>query len=404
MVWKKAKNSTIEDFIYAGFVCSLFSLPFGTSPPIIFASLAVLLWLFSGKFFTLRHYYIGKKWFWPILALILLPWIGLTYSSDVSGLGIKFAKKTHYWIYCLSLASVCYQRRSFQYLIVAFIAGLTVNAFIGLFQFMGILSPVDGWYLGLSSGYSALSVFLVIGVLMTSFYFREENKSLNRFVLGLLMGLLFFHLIILEGRAAYLSLILLSPMIIRNLFHGIGMTKGLITIVVLLGLMALSPVVRDRVAKSIEQIQYHINAPSDSAWGKKYSDQQDRFYMWNHAVKIFIKNPFLGIGTGDYQTEMVKTGDPDAPLIAHPHNNILYMAVSFGIIGIAVLFWFFWEITANAWRERNTELGYFLLIISLAIFVSGLVNTQILDANTAFFLAIAAGLQQGLKRFSNETP
>ena len=144
-----------------------------------------------------------------------------------------------------------------------------------------------------------------------------------------------------------------------------------------------------------------MNPKNDSAWGKKYTIHQDRFYMWRGAIRIFLSNPLFGIGTGGYQTEMKRIGDPEAPPIAHPHNNILYMAVSFGILGLIVLFWFFWEIISNAWRERNTLLGYFILTVSLVIFISGLFNSQILDANTAFFLAIATGLQQGLKEFSD---
>lgn len=400
MVWKKIKNSNIEDLIFTGFICALFTLPFGTSPPIIFASLAVVIWLFSGKFITLRKYYIGERWFWPIIALVLLPWIGLIYSPDPSGLGMKFAEKTHYWIYCMALASICYRQRSLQYLIHAFLAGLAINALIGLIQFMGFLPSVDGWYLGLSSGYSALSIFLVTGIIMTSFYFRKRRKPAHFALLGLLMALLFFHLIILEGRGGYLTFIVLSPMIIRNLFQGVGWVKVSVTIIVLLSLMGLSPVVRNRVAQSVSQLQYHMSAPSGSAWGAKYTEHQDRFYMWNGALKIFLSHPLWGIGTGGYQTEMKRVGDPDAPLIAHPHNNILYMAVSFGIIGIIVLFWFFWEMLSNAWKERRTLLGYFILSVALVIFISGFVNTQILDANTAFFLALSAGLQQGLQRFS----
>jgi O-antigen ligase len=217
------------------------------------------------------------------------------------------------------------------------------------------------------------------------------------------MVLLFFHLVILEGRGGYLTFILLSPMILLNLIRSLGLLKTTITVIVLLGLIFLSPIVRERASLTIDEIQYHINAPSESAWGGIYSHWQDRFYMWNKAVKIFLAHPFIGIGTGGYQTEMARIGDPEAPPIAHPHNNILYMAVSFGILGIIVLFWFFWEIMSNAWKERKTPLGYFILSVALVIFVSGFVNTQILDANTAFFLAIATGLQQGLKQFSNAT-
>jgi len=63
--------------------------------------------------------------------------------------------------------------------------------------------------------------------------------------------------------------------------------------------------------------------------------------------------------------------------------------------------WFFWEILRNAWEERNTPLGFFVLSTALVILVSGLVNSQILDAGTAFLLAVVTGLQNGFPKFAH---
>jgi len=44
------------------------------------------------------------------------------------------------------------------------------------------------------------------------------------------------------------------------------------------------------------------------------------------------------------------------------------MAVSFGLIGVFAILWFFWEIIKNAWSERDTPLGFFILSTALVIF------------------------------------
>ena len=88
--------------------------------------------------------------------------------------------------------------------------------------------------------------------------------------------------------------------------------------------MSLSPIVRDRVQLSIDQLKFHMNADPEEAWGREYTPNQDRFYMWNGAVHIFLDNPVFGTGTGAYQT-VLKEKNPEAPLMAHPHNDILYM-------------------------------------------------------------------------------
>lgn len=121
--------------------------------------------------------------------------------------------------------------------------------------------------------------------------------------------------------------------------------------------------------------------------------------MWNGAVRIFKDHPFLGVGTGGYSTVLKKMGSPDDPIIAHPHNDFLYMAVSYGLIGVAAFFWLFGEIIKNAFTQRHNFLGFFVLSSTLVILVSGLFNAQILDAGMAFFLAVTVGLQQGFPQF-----
>jgi O-antigen ligase len=78
----------------------------------------------------------------------------------------------------------------------------------------------------------------------------------------------------------------------------------------------------------------------------------------------------------------------------------LYMAVSYGLIGVAVFIWFFWEILRNALKERDTALGYFILCTALVLLINGLFNTTILDAGTVLLWSLAVGLQRALPKFA----
>ena len=244
-----------------------------------------------------------------------------------------------------------------------------------------------------------MSTYLVLGILMVSYYFRGAQDKRHRLLPAGLMVFYFFHLIILEGRVGFLTFFVLCPLIVRNLLARPGILKISAICVLLLGAMFISPVVRDRVSLSMDELKHHMSADPGSAWGREYSEKQDRFYMWYGAIQIFLDNPVLGIGTGGYQTVMKQRGKPDWPVHAHPHNSFLYMAVSFGMIGVLLLLWFFWEIIKNSWKERDTESGFFVLSVSLVIFVSGFVDTQIADSGTAFLLALATGLQNGFSKF-----
>lgn len=381
--------------------CGLFfALPLGTSPPNVLGVLAALVWLFSGTVVQKRRVYLGKSWFWPVLVLILLPWFGLLYSNDPAGLGIKFAKKTHYWVYGLALASLSFETFPPHRLIQAFILGLALNAGVAILQFAGLLPMINKISYGLGLGYSSLAAYLVLGILMASYYFRETEEKRTRILLGLLMTGYFFHLVILLGRVGFFTFLVLSPVIVRNFFKTFSFYKISLVCLLLIVAMSFSPVVRDRVALSISQIRHHLSADPESAWGREYTDYQDRFYMWYGAVRIFLDNPLLGVGTGGYTAALKARGKPDWPSIAHPHSNILYMAANFGLVGILAFLWFFAELIRNSWEARHTPQGFFVLATALVILVGGLVDTQIVDAATAFLVSVATGLQGGFSKFA----
>jgi O-antigen ligase len=399
MDWQAFKKRKGDALLYSVLVLVFFSMSLGTSLVTIFGVFSLFVWLFAGKIKGIGKI-LKETWFWPVLVFMVLPWVGLLYTPDLSGLGIDYASKSHYWLYTITVASISFVFFPPERLIQAFLGGLALNAVVAICQFAGILPLTRGYeYRGFGEGYGVLSVFLIVGILVTAYYFGKAAEKKTKVLLSLLMILYFFHLIIMQGRAGYVTFVLLSPLVIHTLFRRIGFLKIVLACVCLLGLMSLSPVVRERVILSIDQLEHHVHAEGDGAWGKEYTTHQDRFYMWYGAVSIFLEKPFLGVGTGGYQTVLKQRGKPSDPAMAHPHNNLLHMAVSYGIVGIVAYLWIFVETIRNSWKQRETPVGFFVLSVAIVIFVGGLFNTTILDVGTLFLLAVAVGLQQAFPEF-----
>jgi O-antigen ligase len=389
------------DFLIYWLICGAFlAMPLGTSPPLICGGLAALVWIVSGKPVIRWRAYVGQSWFWPVAVLILLPWIGLLYSPDPSGFGQDFAGKTYYWLYGFVVAAIPFDRFSSERLIHAYLLGLAVNALVAILQLVGIFPIMNPLAYGLGLGYSTMASYLVLGILMASFYFRETESPKKRILYSLLLGGYFFHLIILGGRAWFFTLLLVSPLVLRNLLGRFKILKMSLAYVAIFGIVLLSPIVRDQISRTIDQIKHHLSMNPDLAWGKEYDETENRLYMWRGAIQIFIEHPLFGVGTGGFPIVLHEKGDPDWPYAAHPHSNFLYMAVSFGLIGILALIWFFWEVFKNAWGERYTPLGFFVGSTALVIFINGLFTTEIVDGASAFLLSVATGLQNGLPKFS----
>lgn len=395
--WFNDNPLSAEAMLFGILAAALFSMPLGTAPPTALSIAAAAVWLFSGTAFRAREIYLREPWCRPVYALILLPWVFLIHSPDTGGIGLDYAGKTYYWVYALTLAAVA-ARPDRERLVQAFLAGLAVNALVGLMQLAGLYPPTNGWYSGFGRGYSTLSAYLVLGMLMASYYFRTvSDLRFKHLSLGL-GGLYFFHLIILQGRTGYVTFVALLPVILRNLLPRVHPVRIAAVALLLAGLMFLSPIVRERVRLSAAQITYHFQAEPEKAWGREYTDKLDRFYMWYGAVRIFLDHPLAGAGTGGFQAARLAMGKPGDPTIAHPHNDLLHMAASYGLVGVAVFVWFFWTLLRNGWRNRKTPEGYFVLSCGLVVLVSGLLNAQILDAGMALLVAYTAGLQQAFSR------
>lgn len=401
--WYKKHKVSEENLLVGVLSLVFFTMPLGISLPTIFCGIAVGIWLLSGRAIQAWPIYLRSSWCWPVLMLMVLPWFGLLYAPDSKGLGLDLAGKTHYWLYGLVIASVG-RNVPKERLIQAFLLGMAFNALIGGLQFAQILPYKKvGWYIGLGAGYSTLSAYLVVGMLAASFMCKTAREAKKRLYSFGILALFFFHLIILPARSGYVVFLLLLPVIIRNIFPKINRFKIGLVSVLLMGLIFASPIVRMRMSLAIEQLNYHMHTTKSKAWGREFTIHQDRFFMWRSAVQIFWEHPFLGVGTGGYQAALKAKSNTDIPVIAHPHNDLLFMAVHYGMLGIIVFVWFFAQLIRNSWRERDTPLGFFIFSTALVILITGLFNAQMIDAGMAMLLALTTGLQQGLSRFAANT-
>ncbi|MFC1820570.1 hypothetical protein ACFLZG_05755, partial [Thermodesulfobacteriota bacterium] len=267
-------------FLFCG---AFFIMPMGTSPFTILGGCALILWVFSGEFIRRRYRYLGESWLFPVLAIIGLYWIGLIWSHDPSGLGIKFAKKSHYWLYALAIACIPLSNNSTDNLIRSFLIGLFINALVGLLQFANIIPIISRFgtvYTGFYGGYNTLGILLVLGMMAASFYLKAAEDKKGKIIYAFLMLTYFFHLTILVGRGSYFTFAILSPFIIYNIFHKKGLMVTLIVWLFAIMLMFSSPIVQDRLYVTIDAIEEHFNAKEAFIAGEKYSASLDRIYMW----------------------------------------------------------------------------------------------------------------------------
>lgn len=392
----------IDKFLFWGLCLMLFFIPLATSPTIITGGIVLALWLFSGKFIKDRHQWLNQAWLIPVIIFMLLPWMGLLWTNDVTT-GLDFAKKSYYWLYAFAIASLTLSRHSVTTLLNAFIAGLTLFSIVSLMQALEIIPmmPMIKELPTISTKSITGSLLLVFGMLILSFYFTKASAAKQKGLIISLMLLFFLTLSIGIGRSGYFAFVILSPLIVYNLIGQRHIIKVAVVTVVIIGALFLSPTVQDRIILAANDIKAYQESNPNTSVGL-------RLHMWQGAVKMFLENPILGVGTGGYQLAMKEYQTPQlAPQFhnfSQPHNSYLYIAANFGIVGLILFLWIFVILLKNGWQHRQHIVGFSILAFTLVLLIGSLTDAQIIATATGQLFAIFVGMQRHLmkKTISND--
>ncbi|MCX7918697.1 MAG: O-antigen ligase family protein [bacterium] len=389
--------------LYYSFLGVFFFLPIATAPGVIFAVLAILIWLGSGLFWKEKSRWLHQPWFIPAVILMLLPWLGLLYSENLP-YGLKIAKKSYLWFTGFALASVTFtEKENPKKLISAFLIGLAFNASVSILQNMPFFK---GWlellplhfdfpvgFLDLT-GHITLSLFLVFGILLLSFYFQRVTTRTFQSIIIAGIVLYFIDLILVQGRTGYLAFLFLSPILFSNVFGEKRRKLILFCILIIFILFAIAPPVQKRIQEVVNEVkQFQAGNPETSIG--------HRLYFWKGAWKICLTHPIIGVGTGDYGLEMKRLQaanvlPPISIEITHAHNTFLHLAVSFGIWSVFVLCWLLGILLKTGLKYRHTEIGFMVLIFSLIYIIGSFTDTLIYRHQTLYLFALIVGLQSAL--------
>lgn len=376
-----------DNLIWACIVLTFFLLPTGTAPPLVSFGLAVFVWLFSGKCLHAKSIFV-KPWFYPVIPIVVFPWIGLLYSQNLD-LGLDYALKTKYWIAVFLTAGVCINPERFPHLLKGFWAGLMCGAILAFFQLLGVIEPIRNAFLGFGVAHTLISMYLIIGMLTASRYFKQAKSFYGKVLLLFFLVAFLFHLAVLENRTSYLIFGLVSPLIAGNILFGFSKKIKIAACMLLLAALLSSPTVRTEIVGTIHSIQ----EKKDSILKGENVREFPRVFIYKSAVEIIAAHPLTGVGTGSIAEITEKKGH----LVSHPHNNFLYMGASFGILGILACIWLYTKMFMVSFRKKDSVQGYFVFSTCIVLFLAGMLDTSLLNTGTLLFMALSYGMLNHLE-------
>ena len=181
-----------------------------------------------------------------------------------------------------------------------------------------------------------------------------------------------FNMFITGGRAGQVMFFAMLVILIFQ-FFGKQRTKALLLISIVIPLIFItaystSPLFKDRVNDTIHDIVQYDNS--------KISAVGYRINFAQNSWELIKKNPFLGVGTGDFPSEYKKINQlrsPQLPNATNPHNMYVLVLAQLGIVGlISMLSIFYYQIKLSFLEENKffRDVGITLPLLFLVIMLS----------------------------------
>lgn len=368
-------------------------LPVGTAPLTLSSLLALAICLLSGVCSRDRADWQGQGWVLPLTLLIILPWAGMAWSSVPIGQSMHIAEKSHYWLFGFVSASAIKSTGSLRCILISYIAGTSIIGVMVLLFLNGLIPETAYLHNFLFRSYLTFSLLLVISIALLAFFYKTAPWP-SRLLLIALMLLLALTITQLKGRSAYLSLALLSPWIYVTMMGRRRLIPVLAALLLTFMLMFSSGTVRERIAlvpKEIKLYQTGVVSSYLLADGSSIPSSVGlHLQMWKGALEIFQRYPLFGAGTNGFQYEADKLYPGQG--YSHPHNSYLFVAVSYGLAGLALYGWLLVVTVKRAWRTRDDLSGYSILAILSVILIGSLTDTVILSVAPGILLGFTVGI------------
>jgi len=330
-------------------IAAFFLLPLTVSGNNLAIWLAVLLWFFSGDYKD-KFYKIKKnKLALSSIVFFLIHLLGLFWSENISW-GLEIVRKMLPFFFVLPIFLTITRKDNVKFYISAFLLAISISETLSYLIWFGVIEPFkyaqlhDPTPLMSHISYNpflAFAIYLVLNKLFSDEFLSQFERALYTFF-TLTMSV---NMFITGGRAGQVMFFAAIIIVMFQYFKN-SQTKAILTSIALITFISysaftFSPLFKDRVMKGVENVT-KFEENKNTPIGQRVT------FVINSYV-LFIENPIIGVGTGDFPEEykrINKTNSPDVVATVQPHNMYLLVLAQLGIIGlISFLIIFYYQIT-----------------------------------------------------------
>jgi hypothetical protein len=152
-----------------------------------------------------------------------------------------------------------------------------------------------------------------------------------------------------------------------------------------------SPYLRERVERVALEYREYTETFRPTSTGQ-------RLEYWRQSIQSIAEAPLFGHGTGStrqlFDREAVGKTGAWAQSISNPHNQTLYVAVQWGLLGCIVLYAMWW-FQLLLFRDSSFP-AWIGLIVVVQNIVSSLLNSHLFDFHEGWIYVLGVGVAGGM--------
>jgi len=315
------------------------------------------------------------------LIFLLFALISITKSENIQESTIILSRYFTLFITYFNLKLLFEQVNSKLFFISILIALLTLESlytfsiFINNYSFDNGLSRIRELQ-GFSSNpnIGAFSILIKLPILLYCFFISK--KLIHKFFINILILITSFNIFIISSRAAILGLFFLVLALILSLFYKRYQDPKFRGLVIIFGFSVLITFLTQNYLYYLpKNNQEYASVSRISNFQDNSIDERIRFSK--AAIDLFLENPFLGIGIGNWKITSLNKLNKDITEYTvpfHTHNDFLQIASETGIFGIIFFFLFFFYplffLIKKILIEKNKEYFFYsFLVLSILIYL-----------------------------------
>lgn len=380
-------NLQVKTFSSGGIIAALImlTLPFSTSIPIILSGLLFFLWLLSYQFMGLPELIRRNEIAAFSLAIFAGLLVATSYSSAPFNEAISTWGKYREFFLFIVLLPFLGDAQHKKWSLYAFIAGsigTLVISYAMYFDFVprpayaatlrsiithSIMVAVFAFFCALQINKTTeiqgkIFWWILLFVSLHNLYFVAMGRTGQ--LLGLLMVLLycFQHLNTRNSLILIASLIIFVFLFINYSEIGFRISEGFTNV-----------------------LNYNFDNPeTETSMGK-------RLTFWKHSFTLIGESPWIGHGTGSFETEFKRVAAANQYVTKNPHSEFLSLTVQMGIPGLLLFLGF---LVSQYWLslKLDDDGKWLAQALLLTIAITSLFNSPMLDHTEGHWFACLLAL------------